>query len=135
MTHDEWVKLTPEEQRIKVAELCGWKYIEYRNDLHPFCAKGNEEGLYGLPQHDSPGSNGVFGDQLVPDFLNDLNAMAEAEAIMSSEQYQWFVRHLYGVVIGTRIKTDLLITPVVALLVKATAAQRAEAFVITMEEV
>ena len=25
MTHEEWIKLTPEEQRIKVAECAGWK--------------------------------------------------------------------------------------------------------------
>lgn len=52
--------MTPEQQRIKIAESCGWlKITKLDSDLHGWQEQGPLEPL--------------------PDYLNDLNAMHEAE--------------------------------------------------------
>jgi len=91
MTREQWAKLTPEKQRIKVAVLCGWDVAEYTF-------------LTG-----------------VPDYLNDLNAMHEAEKMLTKEQHDDFC--------------DMLIVtaPKDGEAYSATAAQRAEAFALTMD--
>lgn len=109
MTHEEWVKLTPEQQRIKVAELCGWSdcYIE-----------SSDQWVWGQ----SPS-----GDwHVVPDYLQDLNAMHEAEANIGTnpndEKWDRYTDNLF------------ILTMPNEHLYRATAAQRAEAFVLTMTE-
>lgn len=62
--------MKPEAQRIAIAEACGWKgpFVHYDSWSRV------PVGLYA----DSPN----FADQPVPDFLNDLNAMHEAELLL-----------------------------------------------------
>ena len=84
--------MTPEQQRIAIAEACGWK-TGYRDPeaWHP-----------------------------LPDYLNDLNAMHEAEGILTNEQIEVYCSFLqkpqWGIWWG----------------IHATAAQRAEAFLRTI---
>lgn len=80
--------MTPEQQRIKIAEACGWK--------------PDKRGLGWLSPH------GYYAPE--PDYLNDLNAMREAEKVLTDEQLEEYF---------TRIHKNF------------SASQRAEAFLRT----
>ena len=84
--------MNPEQQRIAIAEACGWK-TGYRDPeaWHP-----------------------------LPDFLHDLNAMHDAEKVLVSLQWVFYLR---------RLKT---ICNKSGWPIHATAAQRAEAFLRTI---
>lgn len=107
-----------EKQRIAIAEACGWYGI--RETSHrwevtdppapPMCIMG---------YHDK------HGKQRLPNYLNDLNAMHEAEKVVQDlcpegetlcEQYESELDHIVGS----------------GYLIFATAAQRAEAFLKTL---
>jgi hypothetical protein len=85
--------VTPEAQRIAIAEACGWK-TEYRDAVSSVTA--------------------------LPDYLNDLNAMHDAEKVLTSEQVTSYVYSLESM--NERWSTPAF----------ATAAQRAEAFLRTI---
>ena len=112
--------MTNEQQRIAIAEACGWKKMNW-----------NEATVYGSPTHgfrvwkskhqDSIMSyKGRVGER-IPDYLNDLNAMHEAERTMGDPQlwveYQSYLSDVMGHV---------------GWLYHATASQRAEAFLRTI---
>lgn len=90
--------MSPEDQRIAIAEACGWKsrLIEGERD----------------PSQDSWTSP--------PDYLNDLNAMHEAEKTLDYDQRSAFVVRL-SVMMNNGFE-----------FCHATAAQRAEAFLRTI---
>jgi hypothetical protein len=85
--------MTPEAQQIAIAEACGWKPNPFQMDMR-----------------------GQVFPQSPPDYLNDLNAMHEAQKILSGQQVDAFVTTLC-----------LKVQPKPSLW-DATAAQRAEAF-------
>ncbi len=94
--------MTPEQQRVAIAEACGWK-TGYRDPeaWHP-----------------------------LPDYLNNLNAMhnAEKDVFQSSDLWQKFVFELILTSGGNGMsELDRL-----CCLVQSTAAQRAEAFLRTI---
>jgi hypothetical protein len=93
--------MTPESQRIAIAEACGWKW----------------EKLWTGEFHGKPiGEQGPFRE--LPDYLNDLNAMHEAEKTLTKDQSRTYAcRKLSGGIFDA---------------VHATAAQRAEAFLHTI---
>jgi hypothetical protein len=84
--------MTPEEQRIAIAEACGWK-TGYRDPeaWHP-----------------------------LPDYLNDLNAMHEAEKVLDKRQEDIMNSTLWDIMDGRKY------------LWHATASQRAESFLRTV---
>jgi hypothetical protein len=91
--------MKPEQQRIAIAKACGWN----NDDI--------ERG-YALCQF----------SEIVPDYLNDLNAMHEAEKLHADDG-KWTERYwlaLYEATQETRWPYD------------ASAAQRAEAFLKTI---
>lgn len=94
--------MSPEAQRIAIAEACGWK-------IDPDLEDGELMGT-------SP--KGYW--DMLPDYLHDLNAMHEAEETLGS-YIPNFMRYLF-------ILKD--ISPWCG--VRATAAQRAEAFLRTI---
>ena len=99
--------MKPEEQRIAIAKACGFT-IESDGITHcltPCDFSGNYNPEAKLLKK-------------VPDYLNDLNAMHEAEQSLDIVQQGQMVRHLSH--LGTR--WGLI----------ATAAQRAEAFLKTL---
>ena len=119
MTREKWAKLTPEEQRIKVAELCGWVYDGRRT-----VATGRpEEQVWCIPTTEKWARTFEL-----PDYLNDLNAMHKAEKLLKTEAQldSWYgcLKHLVRVDGNHTSSTQAM---------QATAAQRAEAFVLTME--
>jgi hypothetical protein len=138
MTHEKWIALTPEQQRIKVAELCGWKYIRKAEPKDTRLFGGDvipNRDLMGLPQHDTPGATAVFGDQKIPECLTDLNTMHEAEMKLDENQ-----QIIYAAIIGRshydaiyRVSQDYHFFDVIYPAMCASAAERAEAFVLTLE--
>jgi hypothetical protein len=104
--------MTPEQQRIAIAEACGWTFIE-------------RLALTGIPK----GSRGNADARVIPDYLNDLNAMNEVEQNLGGMDKAEFAVQLCRVVgkdwpsgIGGGSFAH----------VHATAAQRAEAFLRTL---
>jgi hypothetical protein len=112
--------MTPEKQRIAIAEACGW-VCETDNYYIDSIAWRNE--------------NERCSTIDLPDYLNDLNAMHEAEESLSIEQKEGAVplcyhECLHDVVI--RSNKGLTVGRFWYLAIHATAAQRAEAFLRTI---
>jgi hypothetical protein len=113
--------MTPEQQRIAIAEACGW----YWDKSHS-------------PQKDrrrliSPAfdvcivwKNGELGGKVVPDYLSDLNAMHEAEnlRIYVDDEIDSDLIDVY--------LSELVMAANTGRMQSATAAQRAEAFLRTI---
>lgn len=106
--------MNPSAQRIAIAEACGWKW---------------KPELFGLIQ----GPEHLSGARNVPDYPNDLNAMHEAEKVLTEKQWDsyinWELRCTVAAAQDRTIKCSVRPMPdEVRGLVHATAAQRAEAF-------
>lgn len=108
--------MTPEAQQIAIAEACGWKSVVPHGQRHtwwfPPGVDAEQKARYGLP-----------------DFLNDLNAMHEAEEVLDGRQWEEYVQRLIDLVRASQ-GHKWKIRNVVC--VHATAAQRAEAFLKTL---
>lgn len=113
MTHEQWIALSPEEQRAKVGELCGHQ---------------EPVPVGGLNDPDEQEWEDILGHP-VPDYCYDLNAMheAEKEPLSRKDLHLMYVSNLISVCGSDGWRFDP------AALIHATAAQRAEAFVLTME--
>ena len=107
--------MTNEEMRIAIAEACGWTEIQWSELINPRIAIENKQFCCDTEQ---------FRCLWLPDYLNDLNAMHEAELVFIGEgkspNYFAYRQQLYQVCC---LSPDLAI--------RATAAQRAEAFLRT----
>jgi hypothetical protein len=107
--------MNKEKQLIAIAEACGWKPLFISRDLN-----GNP-----FPGQDVP-----------PDYLNDLNAMAEAEKVkemaFDSDYAYWLAR----IAVRDRgLNEDRLnVGDGFQIALTATASQRAEAFLRTIEK-
>jgi len=104
--------MTPKEQRIAIAEACGWKWVG-----HPDQVKATQG--FTMPEKWvlSPDGEKHFRHD-IPDYLTDLNAMHEAEKMLDFNQLKDMEES---------ISFHFGITPF-----HATAAQRAEAFLKTL---
>ena len=100
--------MKPEAQRIAIAEACGWTFIE-------------KLAFTGIPK----GSRGNADARVIPDYINDLNAMHEAEKVLTQNQY-WEYADLN---LKATVWQD---GPPGHAYQCATAAQRAEAFLKTL---
>ena len=98
--------MNQELQRIKIAEACGWTEISQR------CMWGLPKGAYDTGREDCL--------KHLPDYLNDLNAMHEAEKVLKGEQWVKYVRLIGGATQEEKGRCH------------ATAAQRSEAFLRTL---
>jgi hypothetical protein len=123
--------MNPEQQRIAIAEACGWKARHDANKCdwvtifrcgacgeigHSNCY-GNGQGAISFSCSVSPCCN----EAAPPDYLHDLNAMHEAEA------------SLFGTNYWVACKYERLITRMASSWAwHATASQRAEAFLRTI---
>ena len=95
--------LTPKTQRIAIATACGW-------------GRPYEEGVGYRPMTNAP------------DYLNDLNAMHEAEKILTVGQRVTYASQLCLIWTG---HTDRAVP--IWFWIEATARQRAEAFLRTLK--
>ncbi len=109
--------MSPEAQRIAIAEACGLKPVQSDDRFWDFESKKvgaiSREALMAL----------------VPDYLNDLNAMHEAEKVLTSPQrdeYRDFIAEHYRQAVGYTWDDGS------AAAIHAPAAQRAEAFLRTL---
>ena len=126
MTHDEWVKLHPKEQRVIVAELCGWKHVGWGELGYLACG-------YICCNGEPPYPSKVREE--IPNYLTDLNAMQAVDAygVRKMRYYpaKW-AANMYKVLYGNELPRTHVMQMMTVL--QATAAQRAEAFVLTMTQ-
>jgi hypothetical protein len=108
MTSEEYDKLTDEEKRIKIAELCGWDCREA------------EVGFFYEPN----GEIDPLGLDQVPDYLNDLNACHEFEMTLTPDG------NLFGYC--CKLSDIKVAEDGDRYTVRATAEQRCKAFVLVM---
>ena len=117
--------MNKEQQRIKIAEACGFTVVS--DGITHCLTPCNFDGMY-APE----------GKLLkkTPDYLNDLNAMHEAEKVLTKEQLYNYGNKLDRI---TSPKTSMgmcyIESPEAGMypdLFCATAAQRAEAFLKTL---
>lgn len=104
--------MNPEQQRVAIAEACGWKETE--------------EWLDGRRCFERADSNAGWDFDSLPDFLHDLNAMHEAEKVLNEDQQEQYLNNLYEVCNLHSMINDAWN------LNCATASQRAEAFLRTI---
>jgi len=107
--------MTPESQRIAIAEACGWK-----NHDHPDVMQFMQG--WTMPEQWCMDPKGVLRfNHKRPNYLNDLNAMHEAEKVLKG---------------GMRSKYDAELTLICSrdynFIWESTASQRAEAFLRTI---
>ena len=108
--------MKPEQQRIAIAEACGWTN----------CTSGPFNQCYGNePRYLGSESEAVVVAAL-PDYLNDLNAMHEAERAMRLDDPMQADSAVY------HMKLSAICGSSKHRMVHATASQRAEAFLRTI---
>ena len=108
--------MKPEEQRIAIAEILGWTQITHNNYDH----RTYRRELVGQTP------NGVTNQTILPDYLNDLNAMHEAEKLIRSKLNKRNGQ-VYAYLYESELSNLTGGEPIYA-----TAAQRAEAFLKTI---
>jgi hypothetical protein len=96
--------MTEEQQRIAIAEACGWTPVQCRNCKPSVCTCDTDK-----PNPNTP-----------PDYLNDLNAIHDATMILGIQQLCEMADWLHQI---TGFHTRIFHAP---------AAQRAEAFLRTI---
>jgi hypothetical protein len=112
--------MTPESQRMAIAEACGWK-----NPNHPDTQAlvvnwwSKDRNVWWL----MPDGKSLVMNSSVPDYLSDLNAMHEAWETLNETQKFAYRDHLIDVV-SRCVGNDWY--------EGATAPQRAEAFLRTL---
>ena len=103
--------MTPEEQRVAIAEACGWTETE--------------AWLDGRRCFERADSNAGWDFDSLPDYINDLNAMHEAEKVLIGDEPE-------NSELWCDFQTNLVIACPAYLSYHATASQRAEAFLRTI---
>jgi len=116
--------MTPEQQRIKIAEACGWTCCGCIEGCPPF-------GLHPMFNVKDYSVKQVIAMEVpigdLPDYLNDLNAMHEAERTLTDNQRMHFRGELVEMM---RPKYGFESACLMA--IHATAKQRAKAFLRTL---
>ena len=111
--------MSPQSQRIAIAEACGWYEIYYDGTEN----NGPESDINPLRLVGKWSKRGVGSWAIIcslPDYLNDLNAMHEAEKVLNEKQEHIMNDTLWDLMSGRKY------------LWHATAPQRAEAFLRTL---
>ena len=107
--------MTPEQQRIAIAEACGWTDVR-------FIGRGDDTICVGKPKVRPGGIN-------VPDYPFDLNAMHDAEKVLTVAQRITYANQIGVVLSGGSVGRAI---PNWWFIHEATASQRAEAFLRTI---
>jgi hypothetical protein len=112
--------MNKEQQRIAIAEAClGLEDFDWLL----WCEDENNELWEGRKLHGAKRSDDNW--TRIPDYLNDLNAMHEAENSLSHIEQCQFAEQLFRVMVGEHGVSEFM-------KIHATAAQRAEAFLKTI---
>ena len=120
--------MTDDEMRVAIAEACGWRRAEPGQMMPYMWAPGHvaDVEIKWMRGKLSKAGDGLQCAVELPDYLNDLNAMHEAEKTLALDQRDIYQRHLYRV----RERAHRM-APIYWLAITATARQRAEAFLAT----
>ena len=110
--------MKPEQQRIAIAEVCGWK----------LCTPNRS---WPNPYWTNPITKELSVFEQLPNYLNDLNAMHEAEKVLTDEQ-RWQQACFIVDYHQASGAFPLFSRSEVIALASAAAAQRAEAFLRTL---
>lgn len=127
--------MTDEQKRIAIAKICGWTIRQIT------CAGIKDIGI--LPPGVKPKGGISFFDYAgidIPDYLNSLDAMHEAEKTLSPNQIDLYADRLTTLISPHRISgfgnpengSPQLAWPGVFQIIQATARQRADAFLLTL---
>jgi|688.fasta_scaffold538325_2 hypothetical protein len=119
--------MNKDQQRIKIAEACGWTAEQDSNGYWRAVHKSTGNAVELWLSEQNVWSVGI------PDYLNDLNAMHEAEKMLTEDQLSDYGAFLKG----KDNETVSLYTPEhreIAKVAMASAAQRAEAFLRTINK-
>lgn len=73
--------MSKQEQRIAIAEACGWKWVNHP-DFHNTPGWGWEAPGHYHGFDDYKSEKELKAHSQLPDYLNDLNAMHEAEKVL-----------------------------------------------------
>jgi hypothetical protein len=118
--------MSPEKQRIAIAEACGWTDIRMSGPWECTDPGQLREDLCGM-QRQHPWR------EIVPDYLSDLNAMHAAEKVLPVEEQGQYICWINDIVKAQPwSERDGISYEDAWLEVHATAAQRAEAFLRTI---
>ena len=96
--------MNPEQQRIAIAEACGLKLFPMGPSDKQWLKNNKDGGVEQVP---------------LPDYLNDLNAMHEAEKLLSNKEKEVYAVALHDICGNVPFWFGIA---------HATAAQKAEAF-------
>lgn len=110
--------MKPDKQRTEIAKACGWT-VEQNNHWHS--PLGNDKAFW-------------YENEL-PNYLNDLNAMHDAEKSLTEKQWKKYPVWLAKVIAGTQNKSRANGTRIYvpqSCLLAANAPQKAEAFLRTI---
>lgn len=111
--------MTNEKINVAIAQECGWKF-----PCEP-CAANGIKNRWRRPTND-----GCRDQTQLPNYCNDLNAMHEAEATLTNDDWDDKFYHWLGFVVIGKQTTGLW--EYRKMIVHATARQRAEAFLRTL---
>jgi hypothetical protein len=114
--------MTPEKQRIAIAEACGWKGPFQLEWLREYGREG--EDVWEMCGTNPEGERAPFSD-----YLNDLNAMHEAEDTLFGSVYDRYYNEIAKLIDPYDSNTARFADFAV---INSTAAQRAEAFLKTI---
>lgn len=112
--------MNPEAQRIAIAEACGAKRRLWYSASHWFLSfdESLPVAIESWSDTEAPRKHWLH---TLPDYLNDLNAMYEAEKMIPKDKRQLYINYLAAL-----IAMDYF------LITHASASQRAEAFLRTI---
>ena len=110
-----------EQQRIKIAEACGYVWDNGRIGV---CGWWTDPS--GLQVSWGQNKLKAMSQLLIIDYLNDLNAMHDAEKVLTEEQRIAYTNHTYDIACKVQRETEKWRW------ISLTAAQRAEAFLRTL---
>ena len=116
--------MTPEQMRIAIAEECGWRCCKADYNIALKLHKFPPTSLVGVAPWAGAHIDGSedYHFHLLPNYPNNLNAMHEAEKVLTQQQRFIFYTYLMACCNTSEIKN----------LIHATAPQRAEAFLRTV---
>ena len=122
--------MTDDEKVYKIAELCGAKW--YRlipSDDYERSLSFDNLNMGGKGLSFADGNEKIVQIHTLPAYLNDLNAMHEVEKTLKTDE----IRFLYETTLHS-LNMKYMGQASVWETVHATAKQRAEAFILTMEK-
>jgi len=133
--------MNEQDQRIAIAEACGaeWRVNKSGNRLLVFPQLYNLDGTCDLAKADGTERlaawDYIWREGCIPNYLHDLNAMHEAEKVLTDAQYTQYENLMWDI-IATQSKWQKvggIMLPAERFRdSSATAAQRAEAFLRTI---